>query len=191
MKVRTPLIFAAALSAGASVVNAQSIVTRGVGLAHDCYSYARAGNDPRGGVDVCNQSLKREMLTIKDKAATHDNRGVMLDALGQVDAAESDFNTAIALDPSLGDPYVNLGSMMIKKRQYAQALDHINKGLELGMGFPHIGYYDRAVAEQLMGRNKEAYYDYKKVLELEPSFTQASERLKDFTVTRVPARNPS
>jgi tetratricopeptide (TPR) repeat protein len=81
--------------------------------------------------------------------------------------------------------------MMIKKRQYVEALDHINKGLELGMGFPHIGYYDRAVAEQMMGRYKEAYYDYKKVLELEPDYTQASERLKDFTVTRVPARNPS
>ena len=191
MKVRTSLIFAAALTAGASAANAQSIVTRGVGLAHDCYIYALVGNDPRGGVEVCNQSLNREMLTTKDKAATHDNRGVMLDALGQVDAAERDFNAAIALAPSLGDPYVNLGSMMIKKRQYAEALDHINKGLELGMGFPHIGYYDRAVAEQMMGRYKEAYYDYKKVLELEPSYAQASERLKDFTVTRVPAKNPS
>jgi tetratricopeptide (TPR) repeat protein len=191
MKVQTPLIFAAALAVGTPAASAQSIVSRGVGLARDCYLYARAANDPRGGVEVCNQSLKRELLNTKDKAATHDNRGVMLDALGQVDDAERDFHTAIVLDPSLGDPYVNLGSMLIKKRQYQEALDHINKGLDLGMGFPHIGYYDRAVAEQLLGRNKEAYYDYKKVLELEPGYTQASERLKDFTVIRVPAKNPS
>jgi hypothetical protein len=59
------------------------------------------------------------------------------------------------------------------------------------MAFPHIGYYDRAVAEQLLGRYKEAYYDYKKVLELEPSFAIASERLKDFTVIRVPAKSQS
>jgi tetratricopeptide (TPR) repeat protein len=59
------------------------------------------------------------------------------------------------------------------------------------MGYPHIGYYDRAVAEQMLGRYKEAYYDYKKVLELEPNFTMASERLKDFVVTRVPAKAPS
>ena len=191
MKVRTPLIFAAILAADASAANAQSVVSHGVGLAHECYLYARAGNDPRGGVDVCNQSLKREMLTIKDKAATYDNRGVMLDTLGRVDDAEQDFHTAIALDPSLGDPYVNLGSMLIKKRRYQEALDHINKGIDLGMGFPHIGYYDRAVAEQLMGRYKEAYYDYKKVLELEPGYVQATERLKDFTVIRTPTRSPS
>jgi hypothetical protein len=47
------------------------------------------------------------------------------------------------------------------------------------------------VAYQLLGRFKEAYFDYKKVLELEPNFTQASERLKDFVVTRVPAKAPS
>jgi tetratricopeptide (TPR) repeat protein len=89
----------------------------------------------------------------------------------------------------LGDPYVNLGAMLIKKGQYAEALVQINKGIDLGMAFPHIGYYDRAVAEQMLGRYKEAYYDYKKVLELEPNFAMASERLKDFTVTRVPANS--
>src|SRR6185437_11216598 len=65
-----------------------------------------------------------------------------------------------------------------------------NKGIELGVSFPHIGYYDRAVAYQLLGRYKEAYYDYKKVLEIEPNFTQASDRLKDFVVTRVPVKFP-
>jgi hypothetical protein len=42
-----------------------------------------------------------------------------------------------------------------------------------------------------MGKYNEAYYDYKKVLEIEPNFTQASERLKDFVVTRTPAKAPS
>jgi hypothetical protein len=43
----------------------------------------------------------------------------------------------------------------------------------------------------MLGRYKEAYYDYKKVLELEPNFAMASERLKDFVVTRVPAKKES
>jgi len=71
------------------------------------------------------------------------------------------------------------------------SLVQIDKGLALGMSFPHIGYYDRAVAYQLMGRYKEAYYDYKKVLEIEPTFAAASERLKDFVVTRTPANTQS
>ena len=87
----------------------------------------------------------------------------------------------------MGDAYVNLGSMLIKKRQFPEALDQINKGLALGMSLPHVGYYDRALAHQALGHYKEAYFDYKKVLELEPTFQQAEERLKDFTVVRKPA----
>jgi tetratricopeptide (TPR) repeat protein len=191
MRVQIALLAAAGVATFTAGVQAQTIVTHGVGLAHDCYIYAKVGNDPRAGVEVCNEALKREMLTTKDQAATHDNRGVILDVVGRVDEAADDFNAAIRLDPGLGDPYVNLGSMLIKKRQYEAALAHINKGIDLGVSFPHVGYYDRAVAEQLMGRYKEAYYDYKKVLELEPNYKAATERLKDFTVTTVPKKTPN
>ena len=181
---------AAFLAAALAPAQAQTIVTLGKGYAHDCFLYAKAGVDPYDGVEVCNQSIANEALTIKDRAATFDNRGVMLDQLGRAEKAAEDFRQSMALDPKLGDPYVNLGSVLIKQKRYDEALESINKGLELGMSFPHIGYYDRAVAYQLLGRFKEAYYDYKKTLELEPNFTQASERLKDFVVTRVPAKVP-
>jgi len=182
---------AALLAAVAAPAQAQTIVSMGKGLAHDCFAYAKAGVDPYDGVQICNQSIDNEPLTIKDRAATYDNRGVMLDQLGRIEKASQDFQQSMALDPKLGDPYVNLGSVLIKQKRYDEALESINKGLALGMSFPHIGYYDRAVAYQLLGRFKEAYYDYKKTLELEPNFTQASDRLKDFVVTRVPAKAPS
>lgn len=167
----------------------QTIVSRGVGLAHDCFIYAKAGNQPRDGITVCNEALKREMLSVKDRAATHDNRGVMLNALGQMDNASWDFNESIRLDPSLGDPHVNLGVVLIRKGRHQEALESINRGLALGMSFPHIGYFDRAVAYEMLAQYREAYYDYKKVLELEPDYAPATERLKYFTVTRVPAKS--
>jgi tetratricopeptide (TPR) repeat protein len=174
-------------------VGAQTIVTLGKGYAHDCFIYAKAGTDPFDGVEVCNQALKDEVLTTKDRAATYDNRGVMLDLLGKTEKAADDFHMASALNESLGDPHVNLGSMMIKERRYSDALTEINKGLQLGMSFPHIGYYDRAIAEEMTGSYKEAYYDYKKVLEIEPDYAPATERLKDFivTTTPAPAKSPS
>ena len=170
---------------------AQTVVTMGKGYAHDCFAYAKAATDPYDGVEVCNQAIRFETMIIKDRAATYDNRGVMLDQLGKGDKAAEDFRQAMALDPTLGDPYVNLGSVQIKQKRFDEALDNINKGIELGVSFPQIGYYDRAVAYQIMGRYKEAYFDYKKVLELDPNFKQASERLKDFTVVRAPAKAPS
>jgi tetratricopeptide (TPR) repeat protein len=166
---------------------AQTVVSHGAGLSHDCYMYARLGRDLRGGIEVCDQALQRENMNLRDRAATYDNRGVLLDAAGRSDEAESDFHTAIRLGPGMGDAYVNLGSMMIKKRQFPEALDQISKGLELGMSLPHVGYYDRALAQQALGHYREAYFDYKKALELEPTFQPAGERLKDFTVVRKPA----
>ena len=190
---RSLLILGAALLAALApkAVQAQTIVSMGQGLAHDCLIYAKSGVRPREGVQVCDQALTREAMMTKDRAATFDNRGVMLDMVGETDKAAADFRQAMALDPTLGDPHVNLGSMLIKQKRYDDALASINKGIELGVSFPHIGYYDRAVAYQMMGKYKEAYFDYKKVLEIDPNFVQASERLKDFIVTRAPAKAPS
>jgi tetratricopeptide (TPR) repeat protein len=183
------LVVAGALAAAAVPARAQIIVSQNSGYAHDCFIHAKLGK-AYDGIGACDMAIKNEALSRKDMAATYDNRGVMLDQLGKIQRASDDFNMAIKLQPDLGDPYVNLGVMLIKERKYEAALDQINKGMDLGMGFPHLGYYDRAIAEQMLGHYKEAYYDYKKVLEIEPAFTSASERLKDFTVTTVPAKSP-
>lgn len=191
---RSFLILGAAFLSAALMplsAQAQTIVSMGQGYAHDCFTYAKSGVKQSDGVEVCNLAITQEAMSLKDRAATFDNRGVMLDRLGRTDKAAADFRQAMLLDASLGDPHVNLGSMLIKQRRYDDALASINKGLELGVSFPHIGYYDRAVAYQLMGRFKEAYYDYKKVLEIDPTFAAASERLKDFIVTRTPPNTPS
>ncbi|HET7084371.1 MAG TPA: tetratricopeptide repeat protein [Rhizomicrobium sp.] len=184
-----PLTVLAALVCGPA--QAQTVITIGSGEAHECFKHAKAGNDLTDGLALCTGALEHDLLAKKDRAGTYDNRGIILDMLGRTEEAAKDFNQSIALDPTLGDPYVNLGAMLIKKGRHEEAMGQINKGIELGMAFPHIGYYDRAVAEQMLGRYKEAYYDYKKVLELEPNFVMASERLKDFVVTRVPAKTPS
>ena len=184
--MRVPILLLGAALVLAAPASAQTVVTVGIGLAQDCFLYAKLGKDAASGVDICNQAIARDVLTGKDKAATYDNRGIILDVMGRTDMAADDFNRAIALDPGLGDPHVNLGSILIKKHQYADALDQINKGLDLGVSYSHIGYFDRAVAEQMMGRFKEAYYDYKKVLEIEPGYAGATERLRDFTVIRSP-----
>lgn len=185
MRFTPALMGALFLSTGAA--SAQTVVSMGVGLAHDCFIRAKTGTDPRDGVEVCSQAINREPLSQKDLAATFDNRGVMLDRLDRTDQAAKDFRRAMELDANLGDPYINLGSMLIKEKRYDDALARINQGIALGVSFPQIGYYNRAVAYHQMGKFKEAYYDYKKALEIDPSFTKASDQLKDFVVTRAPA----
>jgi hypothetical protein len=112
---RSVLLLGAVLLAAAipKAVHAQTIVSMGKGWAHDCFVYAKAGVDPYDGVEVCNLSIANEALTVKDRAATYDNRGVMLDQLCRLYKAADVFQRSLALDPKLGDPHVNLGSVLI------------------------------------------------------------------------------
>jgi tetratricopeptide (TPR) repeat protein len=169
----------------AAGARAQVVVSQGSGAGHDCYVHARFGFNPVEGVKDCTIALG-QALSASDRAATYDNRGIILNQQGLLDAAASDFDRAIGLRPGLGDAYINIGSVLIRKKSYEEALVQINKGMALGASFPHIGYYDRALALELLGRYREAYDDYRKALEIEPTFSLASERLKDFVVT--PAR---
>ena len=76
---------------------------------------------------------------------------------------------------------------------WLRVLHGVSFAIQRGEAFGLVGESGcgkSTVAYQLLGRFKEAYYDYKKTLELEPNFTQASERLKDFVVTRAPAKVP-
>jgi tetratricopeptide (TPR) repeat protein len=185
--VKLSVLLLGLIALAPAAAQAQVVVFGDSGAGRDCYLNARFGLDAANGIKVCTLALDQGQ-SIDDRAATFDNRGIILNRRGRFDEAASDFGRAIALKPDLGDAYINLGAVLIRRKSYDEALAKIDKGMALGASFPHIGYYDRALALELMGRYKEAYYDYKKALELEPGFTLASERLKDFTVTTAPAR---
>jgi tetratricopeptide (TPR) repeat protein len=179
--------FIAALATGgfllAGIAQASAVVVViGSSIAHSCFVAAKTGANAVDGIAMCSEALKEEGLSPHDEAGTHVNRGVLENILGQQDNALSDFNQALSIYP-LGDAYIDRGATLISLSRYDEAMADINKGIDLGPSYPHIGYYNRAVAEELMGRWKESYYDFKHVLELEPNFTKASDQLKNFIVT--------
>lgn len=169
---------------GFAAASAQVLVSVGNSRARSCYLAAKQGFASDDLIKTCSASLDEENLTVKDRAATYDNRGIMETSLGRLDQALASFDAAIRTDASLGDAHVNRGTILIRQKKYEDALAEINTGIELGMAFLHIGYYNRAVAEELLGRYRDAYYDYMHTLELEPGFTAAQERLKVFRVIR-------
>lgn len=164
------------------------VVVVGSRLAHDCFLSAKAGNDPAGGIATCNLALSEEALDAHDRAGTYVNRAVMEVKLGRIDTAMSDYDEAITIQPDLGDGYVDRGAALITLKRYDEAMADINKGIGLGLSYEHVGYYNRAVAEYYMGRITESYYDYKKALEIAPDFQPAADQLKNFVVTKVPAK---
>ncbi len=167
---------------------AQAVVTVvGNSLAHTCFVLAKIGKDPKGGIGTCNSALDNEMLSSHDRAATMVNRASMEMQLNRIQAAMDDYNNGIRIFPTLGDAYVDRGGAFIAQKRFDEAMADINHGIELGVSYPFVGYYNRAVAEQLTGKYKEAYLDYKKTIELEPAFTPAADRLKDYDIAKAAA----
>jgi tetratricopeptide (TPR) repeat protein len=160
------------------------VVVIGNSLAHDCYVTAKTGVDLVGGVATCTAALENTALTAHDQAGTYVNRGTIEIAQKKFDAAMADYNKGIQIMPTLGDAYIDRAGAYVYTKQWALAIVDANKGLGLNPTLPFAGYYNRAVAEHLSGDLQHAYFDYQKVLELEPRFTPASEMLKGFVVIR-------
>lgn len=185
MRIRIlSLACVALIGLGLPTASAQILVSIGNSRARSCYLGAKNGFASDDLIKLCNSSLDEENLSPKDRAATYDNRGILENRLNRLNQALVSFNDALAIDASLGDAYVNRGTVLIRQKKYEDALADIDKGIGLGMAFLHIGYYNRGVAEELLGRYRDAYYDYMHTLEIDPNFAAARERLKFFRVIR-------
>jgi len=162
-----------------------AITVIGPGPAQICYQAAEMGGSPSDYIAYCNEALAG-VLTNDDRAATLINRGVLRLSVNDYDAAAADFRNGLSLNASLGEGYVDLGAVLIARKQYADAILNINKGLKLGTKKPHLAYYDRAMADEAVGNLQAAYDDYRQALQLQPDFTRASDELKRFKIVDKP-----
>lgn len=189
MNISAGLVGAAAAFALAG--SAQGAVTViGGGLAEACSKAAISGQSGVEFEDVCTAALETEFLKARDRAGTYVNRGVFKLRRMNYEAAHRDFNRAISLKPDIGEAWVNRGAALIGQRRFAESLEHINKGIDLGVEEPAKAYYNRALAHEGLEDAKSAYFDYQKALELMPTWSAPREQLARFTVTTRP-RNGS
>lgn len=164
-----------------------AVMVLGDAIAHECYIAAKFTPQSARGISTCKRALDEDFLTGADRAATYVNRGVIEAAVGQPDLALEDYRKAIALRANLGDAYINLGAVLIARKEYDDALIQINKGISLDTTSAEAGYFNRGVIEEIKGNYLDAYHDYMRALAIAPDFAPALERLKFFTVVRVPA----
>jgi len=176
------------LSLFASSANA-AISVLGTGLAQDCYQAAEFGGNPRDGVAVCTNALDETALTLRDRAATMVNRGILRSRDGDFKGALDDYNQGLSVDATLGEGYVDRGAAEIVRHDYEAALADINKGISLNANRLEIAYYDRAIVDEALGNVRDAYFDYKKATELSPDFALANEQLTRFKVVRKASAN--
>jgi tetratricopeptide (TPR) repeat protein len=162
----------------------------GNGVAHSCYRFAEFGGNPTDGIATCGFALEQTPLSVKDRAATFINRGILRGRRSETEGALADYDRGIALNPGLGEAYVDRGAALLVLRRYDDALADFDKGISLGANRVQIAYYDRAIVDEALGNIRAAYEDYKKAAEIQPDFTLATEQLARFRVVRHGDQGP-
>jgi tetratricopeptide (TPR) repeat protein len=175
------LVSAAALIAATPATAAVQVI--GSSSARMCYQAAESGGKPTPDeLQRCNTALGEEGLAPHDEVATYVNRGILKMRLGRLDDAVSDFDDAIGGDPNEPEAYLNKGMAVLRMNDGAQALPLFDAALEKKTRRPALAYYGRGVAQEMAGRLKEAYLDYRQASLLEPQWREPKIELTRFTV---------
>lgn len=168
----------------ATAANAHTINILGTNA--DAIACYRAAEAEIGRSDVertCTAALESGELTLRDQMATHVNRGIVRFRLQNIEGAISDFDSALAMQPNQPDAMINKGiAMLAGGASVDSALALIDQGLEAGPQRPWVGYYGRAVAHELAGRDAQAYRAYRRAQELRPGWRPAEVALTRFSV---------
>ncbi|MFZ5669041.1 MAG: hypothetical protein ACOY4K_06080 [Pseudomonadota bacterium] len=182
------VVFASAVLALAplSGAGASVFVLGGGGFADVCSRYAIEGRSDEVSLKTCSLALESESLVKRDRAGTLVNRGVIQLRRKAFAAASADFDAAIALQPKMGEAFVNRGAVLIAQRRWREGVEEIDKGLALGADEPEKAYYNRALAWEALDDMEAAWRDYMKAAELKPDWEAPRRELARFTVTRKP-----
>jgi tetratricopeptide (TPR) repeat protein len=121
-----------------------------------------------------------------DRAFGHHNLGcAYVDQVGDLNAAEKEFEKALALDPFFPRLRTQLGYIQLLRGDYAGAVQHYNEAV-FQNPFDAEAFLNRAIASDRLGRYEDAGSDYKRFLaipgnELAGARPQAEARLRELT----------
>lgn len=173
---------AAAAFAGAAQAHSISVLgTNADAIA--CFRAADSEARRPDAVAICSKAIRDGNLTRYDEMATLVNRGIVQFRLEDFDAAIADFDAAMAMEPNQPDAMINRGiTMLAAGHDIDASLAYIDRGLAGGPQRPWVGYYGRAVANELAGRDAAAYRDYRRAQQLRPGWDLPRLALARFSV---------
>jgi tetratricopeptide (TPR) repeat protein len=173
-------VLAVAFASGADA----AVMVIGNANARMCYETLIWNGDLKRNLGYCQAALSEDNLDAKDRAATLVNRGIVFLKQRRLESSLADFDAALAIEPDLAEAYVNKGVAMVNAGNDDEAIRLLTRALELGTAKPEIAYYGRAVANELSGRDAQAYRDYRAAAEILPEWSEPRDQLKRFSVVK-------
>ncbi|MDP1908675.1 MAG: tetratricopeptide repeat protein [Hyphomicrobium sp.] len=125
-------------------------------------------------------AFSEQALDLRDEVATHVNRGILYYLSGNLNAANRDYDAALAIDPTEAEAWLNKGMAALKARNSAAAAPMFEKALALKTVRPALAYYGRAIVHEDSGNASQAYADLQRARELEPRWPLPGEELKRY-----------
>lgn len=183
MRTSTILLIGAAFAGAAlAPVTADAAVSvAGKGLSRSCFDHAESGRDLDEGIQHCNRALTDEPMTLRDRAATFVNRGIIRVRSKDVPAGVKDYDSALRIKPDLAEAHVNKGIALVYLGGHdAEAIEAISRGIQLKTERPEIAYYHRGIANELLGNDEAAYNDYRQAATLKPDWAEPQLQLRRF-----------
>jgi len=176
------LLTACAAPALALEVNEPSRMLYNVDPSAQCSQVAAELTNLKQGLSYCNEALSDPLMT--HRAALLVDRGIIKFGMQQTGDALADFDAAIAMEPRLGNAYVNRAAAQLALGRGRSALSDADMAIKLGGDSLHVAYFTRAAAEEDAGQTEAAYRDYKQALALKPDYAPAQAQLTRFKVVR-------
>lgn len=168
---------------GASA-SGQTIVL-GTSNARLCYEAALTDQTGRhSSLSRCESALTDEMLSRRDRVASHVNYGILLLRAGRLDEAMASLDRAIASNALLGEAWLNRGIVWLRMSEYSAAEQDFTRALSLDLSEPHKAYYSRALSYEGREMYPEAYTDYQRALELRPGWGPPLQELERYEIVR-------
>ncbi|PWE16782.1 hypothetical protein DDZ18_11330 [Marinicauda salina] len=176
-----------ALVALVLAAQAESRTVLGSSEAQACFELAETDMDGRASsVRTCREALSGGGLSMRDRAATQVNLGILLRRAGRLDAALAAHDRAAELAPDLAEVYANRGVVHLAARRPHAAVADFNRALALEPAEPHLVRYNRARAHEWLEDYPAAYADYRRAAALAPDWDLPRIALERFEVSREP-----
>ena len=122
------------------------------------------------------EPLKKALKIQPDFPEAHNNLGIVLKELGDIDAAIDSYNNALQLDPKYADAYNNLGNALKDKSDLDAAIDSYTNAIEHKLNFPDA-HNNLGICLKEQGELAAAVACFKNALQLQPNYPEAHNNL--------------
>jgi tetratricopeptide (TPR) repeat protein len=164
-------------------------VITGNSYARNCYRAAgiaaRIHYTSSKELSECDNALNFGAMSLRDRAATLTNRGIIFMSLEIYDKAIADYSSALHLKPEFGEIHINIGNVYFMGKVFDKAIDEYSQAIELETTKIHIAHINRGMAYENLGEFNNAEQEYRTAMALQPDTALPQVRLDQLLIKKA------